>query len=115
MRRDLLANVFNGTVVMAEQNIWPLFVYLIVTSYAGVGLLSTVIAFAGVIVTLYVGRKEEVRGEGHYIHRGLAAYSLASVGRALAQNTTQIFGLKYIKWLGAFAICDTFYEPLLQQ
>jgi hypothetical protein len=100
MRRDVAANFFNGTVIMAEQNIWPLFVYFIVTSYAGVGLLSTVIAFAGILVTLYVGRREEIKGESYYINQGVSAYSLASIGRILASNSSHVFGLNFLSGVG---------------
>lgn len=100
MRRDMLANAFNGMVIFAEQSVWPILVFLLVTSYAGVGLLSTVIAITSIVVTLYVGRDEERTGESHYIKRGLMTYSLTSIGRALVQNTTQVFGLNLLGGIG---------------
>jgi len=100
MRRDALANAFNGTVLMAELNIWPIFVFLLVSSYAGIGLLSSVIAASSIAVTLYVGRRQEAKGEGHYIKRGIAAYSLTSLGRAIAENTVQVFGLNLMGGVG---------------
>lgn len=100
MRRDALANAFNGTVGMAELNVWPLFVFLLVSSYAGIGLLSSVIAASSILVTLYVGRRQETAGEGHYITRGLGAYSLTSLGRAIAENTFQVFGLNLLGGIG---------------
>ncbi len=100
MRRDAFANAFNGTVGMAELNIWPLFVFLLVSSYAGIGLLSSVIAASSIVVTLYVGRRQEAKGEGHYINRGAAAYSLTSLGRAIAENTFQVFGLNLLGGVG---------------
>lgn len=100
MRPDFLANMFNGMVIVAEQNIWPMFVFLIVTSYAGIGALSSVIAAASVAVMLYVGRREEVRGEKHYISQGLAVYSMTSVGRVLVQNSLHVFGLNMLGGIG---------------
>jgi len=100
MRRDAVANAFNGTVLMAEMNIWPLFVFLLVSSYAGIGLLSSVIAASSIVVTLYVGRRQEAKGEGHYINRGAAAYGLTSLGRAIAENTFQVFGLNLLGGVG---------------
>jgi MFS family permease len=100
MRRDSLANICNGIVVLAEQNLWPLLVFLVVSSYAGVGLLSSTIAVASIGVTLYVGRKQELHGEPYYIKRGLAAYSLTSLGRSLVENSTQIFGLNLLGGVG---------------
>jgi hypothetical protein len=100
MRRDALANSFNGMVLMAETNVWPIFVFLLISSYAGVGLLSSVIATASIFVTLYVGRRQETKGESHYIKRGLGAYSLTSLGRAIAENSFQIFGLNLLGGVG---------------
>ncbi|MBI5906725.1 hypothetical protein HY857_01585 [Candidatus Saccharibacteria bacterium] len=100
MRRDAVANFFNGMIILAEQSIWPMLVFLLVSSYAGIGLLSSVIAVASIATTLYVGRKEEIRGEQHYIKRGLATYSLTSVGRALVQNSSQVFGLNLLGGVG---------------
>jgi MFS family permease len=100
MRRDALANVCNGIVVLAEQSLWPLLVFLVVSSYAGVGVLSSMIAVASIGVTLYVGRQQETRGERYYIKRGLAAYSLTSLGRALVENSVQIFGLNLLGGVG---------------
>ena len=100
MRRDALANVFNGTVLMAEMNVWPIFVFLLVSSYAGVGLLSSVIAAASIGVTLYVGSHQEAKGERHYLGRGAATYGLTSLGRAVAENSAQIFGLNLLGGVG---------------
>jgi hypothetical protein len=100
MRRDMFANFFNGMVLMTEQSLWPIFIYLIVTSYAGIGLLSSVIAVASVMAAIHVGREEKTRGEHHYIKQGVTTYSLTSLARGLAQNTTQIFGLNLVSGLG---------------
>lgn len=100
MRRDALANAFNGMVVSAEQSIWPMFVSLIVVSYAGIGILSSVIAAASIIVMMYVGRNEEVRGEKHYIKEGLTTYSLTSIGRAVATSSAQVAGLNLFAGIG---------------
>jgi hypothetical protein len=100
MRRDIFADFFNGMAGAVDQGLWPIFIFIIVTSYAGIGILSSVIAVAGIFTAIYVGRREEERGEHHYIKRGSFAYSLSSLGRGLAQNTSQIFGLNLLAGLG---------------
>lgn len=100
MRRDAFANLCNGIVTTGEVSIWPLLVFVLVGTYAGVGLLSSVIAFASIVITLYVGRREETKGERHYIKQGLAFYSVTNIGRALAQNSLQIFGLNLLAGIG---------------
>lgn len=100
MRPDMKANVFNGMVVVAELSVWPLFVFLLVDSYAGVGLLSSIIAVASILVALYVGRKTDHHLAKRFLRRGLTAYSLTSLGRAVAQNVTQVFGLNLLAGMG---------------
>ncbi len=100
IRRDATSNAFNGMVVAAEQNIWPMFISLIVVSYAGIGILSSVIAIASAGVMIYVGRKEEVMGEQHYIKGGILTYGLTSAGRAVAQTGLQVFGLNLFAGIG---------------
>jgi hypothetical protein len=100
MRRDMLANLFNGTVLMTEQYFWPLFIFFIISSYAGIGMLSSVIALTSIAMTLYVGKHQAVKGDKYFLRRGTAAYSLASIGRAIAQSTTQVFGLNVLGGIG---------------
>lgn len=100
MRRDAFANFCNSMVITAESCIWPLFVYLLVSSYAGIGLLSTVIAVASVFFTLYVGKHQKGSNDRRFLRRGVATYGLVSIGRTVAQNTTQIFGLNLFAGLG---------------
>lgn len=100
MRRDAYANLCNGMVVIGEVNIWALLVFVLVGTYAGVGVLSSVIAIASIAISVYVGRREETRGEKRYIKQGLAFYSITSLGRAMAQNSLQIFGLNLLGGIG---------------
>jgi hypothetical protein len=100
IRRDAIANLCNGVVLAGEFNIWALLVFVLVGTYAGVGLLSSVIALASIIITIYVGRREETRGEKRYIKEGLAFYSITSLGRAIAQNSLHVFGLNLLGGIG---------------
>lgn len=100
IRRDALANACNGMVLVAEQSIWPILVSLIITSYAGIGLLGSMIALASILVMLYVGRKQEKTGGKRFMRRGLSVYGIASFGRALAHSSTQAFGLNLLGGIG---------------
>jgi hypothetical protein len=111
MKRDLFANFCAGTTQAAEAFIWPLFVFLVVSSYAGVGILSSIIAFASMLVTLYVGRKSDLKGEKPYINHGIFAYSLTNIGRLAAQNSAHIFGLNLLAGLGQ----SLFHSPYLSR
>ncbi len=100
MKKDATANFFNGIVLMSEGVVWPLFVFLIITTYAGVGILSSVIAVTSIIVTLYVGRKSDDGLGSKYLNRGLGTYSITSLARVWVQSTFQIFGLNLFAGLG---------------
>jgi MFS family permease len=98
-RRDAIANGSNGIILTAELSLWPLLVFTFASSYAKVGILSAIIAASAVLITLFVGRQRQ-KHDRQYIRRGLAAYSLTSIGRAAAQSTTQIFGLNMLAGIG---------------
>lgn len=100
MRRDVVANMCSGIVIMAETNMWPMLVYFLVTSYAGIGLLSSMIAVSSVVVTLFVGRRQDLAGKRHFLGQGLTAYSLTNIGRALASSATQVFVLNLLAGIG---------------
>ncbi|MBI5357701.1 MFS transporter [Candidatus Saccharibacteria bacterium] len=98
--RDLAANAFNGTVIVAEQSLWPIFVFLIVSSYAGIGILSSVIAIASAWAMIYVGKKEETKGERFFIGHGVTAYGIVSFIRTFAENAIHVFGLNLFAGIG---------------
>lgn len=100
MRRDALASGCSGIIIATELGVWPLFIYLIVMSYAGIGLLTSAIALASVVVTLYVGHREGKRTTRRNFERGLTVYSIASVVRALAQTSFHVFGLNLAGGVG---------------
>jgi hypothetical protein len=91
MRSDTMANVFLGMVIGAEKAIWPILVFVLVSSYAGVGILSSVVAIASIGVTMFVGKHEGVKGEHRYIKQGMLATAITSVIRTLVQNALHVF------------------------
>jgi len=100
IRPDILSNFFNGMFTQSETMVWPLFVFFIVSSYAGVGLLSSVVTLAAIVVSIYVGRREATKGERHYLKEGAGVNTLTSAFRLLAENSGQIFGINLIGGIG---------------
>ncbi len=90
---DLSAYGGWGIVESTEEVVWPILIFLIVSSYASIGLLSSVVVSTGIITTLYVGRKLESRGERHYMRQGSATMSLINLGRIFAGGITGVFGM----------------------
>lgn len=96
IRPDLYANAFNSISICTNNNVWPMLISLMVTSYAGIGVLSSVITIAMITISLYVGRREAVKGERHYLKEGLNMATGAGVLRLLAQNGGHIFGINFL-------------------
>lgn len=94
--RDPVSNFFNGITTVSEMVLWPLIIYFIVESYAGVGVLSSIIIIASISVALYVGRREVSRGEQHYLKRGLLLETVTNSLRVIAQNASHVFGINLI-------------------
>lgn len=80
----------------AEQEVWPIIIFLIVSSYASIGLLSSVVIATGIFTTLYIGRRLESKGEKHYIRRGSATMSLTNFGRIFAGGVTGVFSMNIL-------------------
>ncbi len=102
MRRDIVANMCNGIILMSEVNMWPMLIFLFVSSYAGIGALSEAVAGSSIAVSLYVGHDQDNRGRSsrRYLRRGLVTMSLVNLGRAFVQNGLQIFGLNLLAGVG---------------
>lgn len=99
--RDFLASSSNGVVVNdIEGVVWPLFVFLIIPSYVGVGALSAVIVLTSAIVTLYVAHREETKGELRYLRTGAGIYSITNILRTIASSAFGIFGVNFLVGAG---------------
>lgn len=96
IKPDLSAYAGWGIVETTEEVIWPLMIFLIITSYASIGLLSSVIIISGIFTSLYVGRHLEIKGEKHYIKRGSATVSLTNFGRIFTGGVSGVFGMNLL-------------------
>jgi MFS family permease len=79
-----------------EQVVWPIIIFLIVSSYASIGLLSSVVIATGIFTTLYIGRRLELKGEKHYMKRGSATMSLTNFGRVFAGGVAGVFSMNIL-------------------
>lgn len=106
--RDYAANAF-ATVDDAVQGfVWPLLVFFVIPSYAGVGLASSVITIAMIMISLYVGKQEGAKGELHYIREGSTLLALVSAARLLISNVVHVFGINFFYGISR-ALIDTSY------
>jgi MFS family permease len=101
IRPDLASSMANSTTSVAESILWPMLVFLLVPSYASVGVLSSIIALAALLTSVYVGRQVGHRHGGkHYLRQGVAIAGFSDALRLLATSATQIFGVNLFGGVG---------------
>ena len=102
-------------------SIWPLLIFLIIPSYIGVGLLSSVGVIASIVITLYVGRRQIKKMSG-YMNSGAGIVALTNAIRLAAQSVGVVAGINLFYGLGQALIATPYYsryyhnaehEPLL--
>lgn len=91
--RDFLANGCYSVAGLVETVIWPLIISLVITSYAGIGALSSVVIVSSILISLYVGKREDKVGEKQYISHGIAVGALGGFGKLVAASPVGIFGV----------------------
>lgn len=80
--------------------VWPLFIFILIPSYAGVGILSSIMIFSSILVAVYVGRREESKGVRHYLKEGSAINSLGHLLRLGVSNAGQVTGINMVAGVG---------------
>jgi MFS family permease len=110
IRRDLLA-AFGFTVNAAvDAVIWPLFISLIIVGYAGIGLVSSLIVFVSIAVSLYVGRREDKNGERPYITRGSTLMFTGSSLRLAASTASHVAGINTLTGIGSAYVYTPYFS-----
>lgn len=111
--RDLVANGGSEVDGSIASSAWPLFIFLIIPSYVGVGLLSSVGVIASIIIALYVSRRPIKRMTG-YLRNGANVVALTDAIRLIAQSVGQIAGLNFFYGLGQALMVTPFYSRYYQ-
>jgi MFS family permease len=119
--RDLIANLGSEVDAMVATSIWPLFIFLLIPTYVGVGVLSSVAVIASIIIALYVGHRQARKMSG-YLKHGTNVISLTNAIRLAMQSAGQIAGVNFFNGLGQALMVTPYYsryylnaerEPLL--
>ena len=119
--RDLAANQGGEVDAMIATTVWPLFIFLLVPTYVGVGVLSSVAVIASIVIALYVSRRQARKMSG-YLKHGVSVVSLTNAIRLAMQSAGQIAGVNFFNGLGEALVITPFYsryyhnaerEPLL--
>ena len=111
--RDLIANMGSEVDAAIAANVWPLFIFLIVPTYAGVGLLSSMAVIASIIIAFYVGQRKQKEITG-YLKNGAGVIGLTNAIRLVTQSVGQIAGINFFNGLGQAIAVTPFYSRYYQ-
>jgi MFS family permease len=111
--RDLVANSGSEVDGSIASSAWPLFIFLIIPSYVGVGVLSSVGVIASILIALYVGRRP-MRGMTGYLKNGANVVALTDAIRLVAQSIGQVAGINFFYGLGQALMVTPFYSRYYQ-
>ncbi len=112
--KDLVANMGSEVDDTIGAFIWPLFIFLLIPSYIGVGILSSVSVIACMLIAFYVGHKEVSKGARGYLNKGTMTITLMNTFRLFTQSASQIAGVNFINGLGR-ALLTTSYDSRYYQ
>jgi MFS family permease len=113
IRRDLFANAGSEIDAMVATSVWPLFIFLIIPTYIGVGILSSVSVIASIFIALYVGNRQARKMSG-YLKNGTNMISLTNGIRLAIQSAGQIAGVNFFNGLGQALMVTPFYSRYYQ-
>ncbi len=107
--RDLVANAGSEVDAMVATSVWPLFIFLLVPTYVGVGILSSVAVIASIIIAIYVGQRQ-ARKMSVYLKHGTNVISLTNAIRLVIQSVGQIAGVNFFNGLGQALMVTPYYS-----
>jgi hypothetical protein len=93
---DMAANALISGLDVVDHFAWPLFIFLLIKSYAGIGILSSVVVLTAAATALWVGRRADHHGERQYLKRGSWLASLTNGLRLLAASTVHVFSINLL-------------------
>lgn len=97
---DLFANAGGEIDDVVMVIVWPLFIFLLIPTYIGVGVLSSVTVMASIAIALYTGRHLAKKGTGGYLKTGTTTLGITSALRLVSSSASQIAGVNFLSGLG---------------
>ncbi len=97
---DFLANGLFNADDAAGGSVWPLFIFLLLPSYAEVGIVSSVTLLTSIALSLYAGYHIHGKETKHNIRSGTKMAGLGNGLRVLAQNGLHVFGVNFVSGSG---------------
>jgi MFS family permease len=91
IKKDLISYAGMGWESVAAGQIWPLFLGLVVSSYAKLGLVTSLALLLTVVITYWTGKRSDKGKRIDMIRYGSFANAIVSVGQIFVETTTQAF------------------------
>ncbi len=107
--RDLVANMGSEVDAGIAANVWPLFIFLIIPSYVGVGVLSSIAVIASIVIAFYAGRRKP-KEITSYLRNGAGVIGLTNAVRLIGQSAGQIAGINFFNGLGQALVVTPYYS-----
>jgi MFS family permease len=99
IKMDVLANMGSAVEATSGGIVWPLFIFLIIASYQGVGLITSLALVITVLVTYFVGRWSDKTNRKKYIKMGGLMSSFSFILQTLASTVLHVFSLNIFRSL----------------
>ena len=90
-RKDLIAFLGAGSQNVGAAIVWPIFLFTIVGSFAGLGALTSGVVLISILVTLWLGRLVDKRGKRRVLRAGAYSQSALWGVRAFTSTVPQAF------------------------
>ncbi|MFZ2836198.1 MAG: MFS transporter [Candidatus Saccharimonadales bacterium] len=106
--RDYLSNASYSFSGLADLLVWPLFIGLLIPTYAGIGGYAGLLVGMSVIVQLWVGKIADRKGESLFLGAGVTLSLAYNVLRVFISSVGQLIGLSILNALGSSLLASSY-------
>lgn len=106
IKKHIVSYVGLGWESVSGVQIWPLFLFLIVGSYEGVGLITSFSLVLSVFVIYYLGKKADEGKRLSYLKKGSFAVTIASIAQVFVKTPMQAALINLVR-----ALAQSIFKP----
>lgn len=106
--RDYLSNASYSFSGLADLLVWPLFVGLLIPTYAGIGGYAGLLVGMSIIVQLWVGKIADKKGEHLFLGAGVTLSLAYNVLRVFVSSVGQLISLSVLSVLGSSLLASSY-------
>lgn len=106
--RDYAANASYSASGLADLAVWPLYLAIIVPTYAGLGLYAGVVVGVAIVVQAIVGRATTLRHERFALYGGVVLNFGYNIGRIMVTSVPQLVGISIVSSFSSAMLAGVF-------